>query len=443
MGKTKSELVETFLKSYFALSEVEAYLQKHPSTSLRTKSFNCALTVLASLVLLAALFQFNGAQAQASSRIEVTEVGVSPVFGQQITFAARIQSPIQMVQVSLLFHEAREKITRVEALQLDADGRTSLVYDVSQNVFPPFSNIVFWYQVTFVDGSIETSDIYSVSYNDGRFPWRDITAGPVKVHWYDGDDAFAQSALDAAGAGLLQINEIAPITLDAPVDIYIYSTVEDLQGALRLGGEKWAGGHANPELGVVMTAIPPGDLQSIEMETEIPHELAHVMLYRSLGDGYKNLPAWLIEGLASMVEQYPNADYAQALNLASQNNSLIPFLDLCDSFPPDTGRAFLAYAQSQSFVRYLRETYGTTGLMTLTRQYADGLECEIGATRALGVPLNQLDTHWRETVLGQNVVGVAIRNLSPYVTVMVLILLVPLWGAIDMLRARIKRGKVS
>jgi hypothetical protein len=401
------------------------------------------LYALTGLALIAALISYSGVQAQAVSRIEVTEVGVAPVFGQQITFTARIQSPIQIVQVSLLFHGAREKIMRVETLQLDADGRMSLVYDVSQNVFPPFSNIVFWYQVTFVDGSIETSGIYSVSYIDNRFPWRDITAGPVKVHWYDGDDAFAQSALDAAGAGLLQINEIVPITLDAPVDVYVYSTVEDLQGALTLGGEQWVGGHANPELGIAMVAIPPGDLQSVEMETEIPHELAHVMLYRSLGDGYKNLPAWLIEGLASMTEQYANADYAQALTLASQNNSLIPFSDLCDSFPPDTGRAFLAYAQSQSFTRYLRETYGATGLTALTRQYADGLDCEVGATRALGVPLNQLDTHWRETVLGQNIVGVAIRNLSPYVTIMALILLVPLWGAIDMVRTRRKRERAS
>jgi hypothetical protein len=407
----------------------------------KTKSI--FLYILTGLALIAALTQFSGAQAQAPSRIEVTEVNAAPVFGQQITFTARIQSSIQIIQVSLLFHEARENITRVETLQLDADGRTSLVYDASQNVFPPFSNIVFWYQATFIDGAIETSGVYYVSYNDDRFPWRDVAAGPVKVHWYDGDDAFARSALDAAGTGLLQINEIVPLTLDAPIDIYIYSAIEDLQGALTLGGEKWVGGHADPELGVVMVAIPPGDLQSIEMETEIPHELAHVMVYRSLGDGYKNLPAWLIEGLAAMVEQYPNAEYAQALRLASQNTSLIPFSDLCDSFPPDTGRAFLAYAQSQSFVRYLRETYGTTSLKTLTSQYADGLECEIGATRALGVPLNQLDTHWRETVLGQNVFGVAIRNLSPYVTIMALILLVPLWGAIDMLRARIKRERAS
>jgi len=407
----------------------------------KTKSiFLCMLTVFA---LAAASTRFSGAQAQASSRFEVTEIGVAPVFGQQITFTARIQSSVPILQVSLLFREARETITRVEPLQLDAEGRTSLVYDVSQNVFPPFSYIVFWYQVTFVDGSIEMSGIYSVSYKDDRFPWRDLTANPVAVHWYDGDDAFAQSALDAAGAGLLQINEIVPLTLDAPIDIYIYSTMEDLQGALRLGGEKWMEGYASPELGVVMVAIAPGELQPIEMATEVPHELTHVMIYRSLGDGYKNLPVWLIEGLAAMMEQYPNAEYAQALRLASQNNSLIPFSELCDSFPPDTGRAFLAYAQSQSFVRYLRETYGTTGLMTLTRQYADGLNCAIGVERALGIPLNQLDTRWREAVLGQNVLGVAIRNLSPYVTVMVLILLVPIWGAIDIIRARRKRGRAS
>ena len=404
------------------------------------KIFPYILTVIA---LMAVLIPLNGAQAQALSRIEVTDVAAAPVFGRQITFTARIKASIQIAQVSILFHEAREKVTRVETLQLDADGRTSLVYDASQNLFPPFSNIIFWYQVTLVDGSIETSDIYSVSYNDDRFPWRDTTTGTVKVHWYDGDDAFAQSALDAAGAGLLQINDIVPVTLSVPIDIYIYSTVEDLQGALALGGQKWVGGHTNPELGIVMVAIAPGSLQSVEMETKIPHELAHVMIYRSLGDGYKNLPAWLNEGLASMVEQYPNADYAQALSIASQNNSLIPFADLCDSFPPDTGRAFLAYAQSQSFVRYLRETYGTTGLTSLTHYYADGLACETGATRAFSAPLNELDAHWRETVLGQNVTGVALRNLAPYAAILILILLVPLWGAVDMVRQRRKRDRVS
>ncbi len=177
-----------------------------------------------------------------------------------------------------------------------------------------------------------------------------------------GDDAFGAAALNAAGAGMLAMSEFIPISLTEPVNIYIYSNVTDLQNTLMLGGEEWVGGHANPELGVVLVAVAPGPEQSMELETDIPHELAHVMLYRSLGNKYYSQPAWLLEGIASMVELYPNPDYARALEIASQNDSLLAFEDLCTSFPADAGNAYLAYAQSQSFVTYIRKTYGTSGL---------------------------------------------------------------------------------
>ncbi len=210
-----------------------------------------------------------------------------------------------------------------------------------------------------------------------------------------------------------------------------------------LGGEEWVGGHASPELGIVLVAIAPGERQAIEMETAIPHELTHVMLYRSLGKKYFSQPAWLLEGIASMMELYPNPDYARALEIASQNDSLLAFDDLCVSFPTDAGSAYLAYAQSQSFVSYIRETYGTSGLARLTNSYGDGFPCELGATNALGTPLSQLDARWRESVLGQNAAGVAARNLSPFILLMVLVLVVPIWGAIDMLLQRRKHANKS
>jgi hypothetical protein len=242
---------------------------------------------------------------------------------------------------------------------------------------------------------------------------------------------------------MLAMNEFVPISLAEPVDIYIYSNISDLQNTLLLGGEEWVGGHASPELGVVLAAVAPGESQSIEMETEIPHELAHVMLYRSLGSKYASQPTWLLEGIASMVELYPNPDYARALDIASQNNSLLAFEDLCVAFPTDAGNAYLAYAQSQSFVTYIRETYGTTGLGRLTNSYGDGFPCELGATNALGTPLSQLDSRWRESVLGQNAAGVAARNLLPFLLLMILVLVVPIWGGIDMLLLRRKRAGQS
>jgi len=168
-----------------------------------------------------------------------------------------------------------------------------------------------------------------------------------------------------------------------------------------------------------------------------------VMLYRSLGDTYAAQPLWLLEGIASMVELYPNPDYARALEIASGDNSLLPFESLCASFPADAGNTFLAYAQSQSFVSYIHDSFGSSGLTRLTNSYSEGFGCELGATNALGTPLSQLDVRWRENVLGQNTAGVAMRNLLPFLLLLTLVLMVPLWGAIDLLRQRRRNGNKS
>ncbi|MBI5955197.1 MAG: hypothetical protein HY865_26365 [Chloroflexi bacterium] len=393
------------------------------------------------ILLTVALIPSSASQAQGG--IEVEGAAVSVDFGKSITFTARIRSAIPARQVSLLFRGINETVTRVETVQVAEDGLVSFTYDASQNVFPPFSRIVFWFQATLSDNQTYTSAPITFIYNDSRFPWREMNRNNVTVHWYAGDDAFGATALDAAGAGLSTMSEFIPISLTEPVNIYIYSNVSDLQDTLMLGGQEWVGGHANPELGVVLVAIAPSSSQSIEMETEIPHELAHVMLYRSLGNKYDNQPAWLVEGIASMVELYPNPDYARALEIASGNDSLLAFEDLCTTFPSDAGNAFLAYAQSKSFVTYIRKTYGTTGLGQLLSSYGDGVSCELGATNALATPLSQLDSRWREEVLGQNAVGVAMRNLLPFILLMLLVLIVPIWGSIDLLVQRRKRAKQS
>jgi hypothetical protein len=395
------------------------------------------------ILLMVVSISLNTQQVHGQEGIVVEDAKVAINFGQTITFTAKIKSSIPIKQASLLFRGVNEEATRVETVQVAEDGSVGFTYDASLNIFPPFSWIVFWFQATLTNDQTYTSVPITFPYNDDRFPWRGLSRANVSVHWYAGDDGFGSSALDAAGAGMLAMNELVPISLSDPIDIYIYSNATDLQNTLLLGGEEWIGGEANPKIGVVLVAIAPGVNQSIEMETKIPHELTHVMLYRSLRDKYALQPAWLLEGMASMVELYPNPDYANTLKIASQNNSLLSFENLCASFPADAGSAYLAYAQSQSFVTYIRDTYGTAGLTRLTQAYGDGFTCELGATNALGTPLSQLDTRWRESVLGQNLAGVAARNLSPFILLMVLVLLVPMWGAIDVWMLRKKRGSKS
>ena len=393
------------------------------------------------LITLTALTMFlKPGQAYGQAGLVVEDARAAVNFGQSIIFEAKIKAPLPIQQASLLFRGVDAESTYVETLQPADDGSVSFTYDASLNTFPPFGWIVYWYQATLSDGNTYTSEPSQVQYNDNRFPWRRETRNNVTVNWYAGEDSFGTSALDAADAGMRAMNEIISISITEPVQIYIYSDVADLQNILQPVGQGWVGGHANPQAGVVMVAIAPGSGQFIEMETKIPHELSHIMLYRSLGDSYSSQPAWLIEGIASMVEQYPNPDYARALEIAGENQSLIPFMDLCGSFPTDAGTAFLAYAQSQSFVTYIRDSFGISGLTRLTDSYSDGFNCELGATNALGTSLNQLDTRWRETSLGQNSIGVALRNLSPFILLMGLVLMVPIWGALTILRQRRKNA---
>ncbi|GAB1471534.1 hypothetical protein MASR2M66_24120 [Chloroflexota bacterium] len=388
------------------------------------------------IALLMASLPLKPNQARAQEGIVVENPQAAADFGRQIKFTAKITAASPIQQVSLLFRGANEDAIRVETLTVAADGSVEFIYDASLNVFPPFSWVVYWFQATLSGGKTYTSEPNRFQYVDNRFPWREISQANVTVHWYAGDDAFSVSALNAAGAGLLGMKDIIPISLNEPVHVYIYSIEQDLSDTMLLGGREWAGGHAHADLGVALVAIPPGASQVTEMERLIPHELAHIMLYRWLGEQYEKQPVWLIEGMASMVEVYPNPDYARALEIASANNGLIPFKDLCASFPADSGSAYLAYAQSQSFVTYIRDSFGVSGLTRLISTYSDGFECDLGATKALGSSLNQLDARWRETALGENHGGVAFRNLLPFLLLLGIVLLVPLWSAIDMLRRR-------
>jgi hypothetical protein len=399
------------------------------------------LSQLIAVMLIALTLSLKVSQAHGQVGIVVENAKADVLFGKSVTFTAKITAPLPIKQVSLLFRGANEETTRVETLQLAADGTTSFSYDASLNILPAFGTIVFWYQATLDDGNTYTSPPNEVRYVDNRFTWRENTRANVIVHWYAGDDAFGAAAMDAAAAGMLKISEVYPIALDQPVHVYIYSNVDDLRTTLQFDGPEWAGGHADTQLGIVFTAIAPGDSQRIEMETLIPHELAHVMMYRAIGaDAYNQQPIWLLEGFATSMELYPNLGYDEALKAAAEKEILIPFTDLHGSFPADSGSAYQAYAQSESFFNHIRSAYGNDSISKLTSAYSEGLSPSAAATKALGIPLNQLDANWRETVLGQDVTAVALRNLSPYLVLMALALLVPVWGAIDLFRQRRKRG---
>jgi hypothetical protein len=357
--------------------------------------------------------------------VEISDVSVIYAFGEQAIFQAKIHSNIT-IQQTFLFMLPEGQSTRIVNVTLDDQGQTNLQYDIKNNPVRPFARVAYWYRVTTADGSTLESQKYSFDYIDNRFKWQNLDDSNFQINWYERDLNFGQQALNQAEAGLQSAEKYLPVTPSSPIKIYIYNRATDLQSALQLGQESWVAGEASPDLRVVVISIPTGPDQNLEMERQIPHEITHVLQYQVAGTAYQQLPTWLVEGTASIAELYPDPDYQVALNKATTAGTLLPIETLCTSFPRDASNAYLAYAESASFVRMIHEKYGSSGIQTLMKKYEDGMGCDEGAMAALGSSLPQLQVSWKQEMLGVDSQAVAWQNIAPYLLLLVLLLVVPL-----------------
>jgi hypothetical protein len=213
-----------------------------------------------------------------------------------------------------------------------------------------------------------------------------------------------------------------------------------------MNGFSLAAGKASPDLGVVMVSLSADPNQRIEIQRQVPHEVMHVLLYEKLGDGYENVPVWLDEGLASLVEGTPNPDYYALLQNALEDDALLPMESLCRSFRLEASLFYLSYAQSESFTRFLYDNFGSSGLEVLLEKYADGVECTRGPELALGQTLHRLELSWARELAGEVNLWQALQPLLPWLVLLAAMLGVPLLlavGGYAVTRARPPRRKAA
>lgn len=373
----------------------------------------------------------------------ITESWVEHQFGEYINFYARLESETPIETAVLFFQAANDTHTNVGLAKIKATGDGDYLIQYTHNptdyTLQAYAPVDYYWLITLEGGEQIKSPVYQFDYDDNRFAWNTLEEKPFRIHWYEGDVPFAQSVLDKAQQGLRKAQNLLPLATPSNLKIYVYPDSKTLQSALAPNAQDWIAGHADPELGVIVVALPPGPDQTMLMEQRVPHELMHILLYQATDLGYENLPAWLSEGLASLVELYPNSDYRFVLENANQKDSLIPLNSLCETFPRDASSALLSYAESASFTDYLHSVYGTTGLQKLVTTYANGLDCEHGAQVALGKGLAQLEREWQRDALSKNIAASALNNLLPWVILLFIVLLSPLILFIYRLRAAAHR----
>lgn len=326
-------------------------------------------------------------------------------FAKQITFLLEAATPAQVTKLYLFFVATGGERTdsfEVPFRQEDDTLSATYLHDLRLSPLPPFDTVTFWWEIKY-GGESYTTDRKSFDYVDDRFLWEqlDDEENHITVHWIkeQGDPEFGQTALDIARVSLKDMNAELRAPLPESITIYIYDTQENLNGAMVLAGRNWASGQAHPDLGVIVIAIPQDGFYTSRMERYIPHEVTHLLVYQVVTpEGYNYVPEWLDEGLATANEQLPTPEHALMLEQARLQRQLIPLQDLCVPFPPDAQTAYLAYAQSGSVVKYVRERYGAQGIRDLLAAYANGASCTSGVEEALDISLNTLEIDWQASL---------------------------------------------
>ena len=86
----------------------------------------------------------------------------------------------------------------------------------------------------------------TLTYEDDRFDWKVLEGDLVRVHWYDGDQAFGRSILEMGEKAVRETSELLGVTEEEPIDFYIYADPQAFYGALDPSTQENVGGQALP-----------------------------------------------------------------------------------------------------------------------------------------------------------------------------------------------------
>lgn len=348
-------------------------------------------------------------------------------FGETLNFQISVQGSAPLTGVTLFVRAQGEARTFIGEARLSsgADTLATYAFNLALRPLTPFAKVDYWWEIKDSSGAQLTTEPENFYYEDNRFNWQTATRERVNAHWYQGEHAFGQAALDIAVAALTQANRRIHAPLPDSVNVYVYATSADVQAMLAPIGRAWVGSHADPALGVVIVAVAPGPEAESYLRNEIPHELTHLLVYQATGAHYAQVPSWLNEGWAVMNQEEPNPDAPALLDEARRRGQLLRLSDLCGPFPVDATQAQLAYAESESVVRYISDQHGDTGLAALLAAYADGASCSAGVERGLGLPMSELESQWLQEAVNANPALFKLQALIPWLILVALVLFSP------------------
>lgn len=330
---------------------------------------------------------------------EILDASATATFNQQLEFRAdvRIDAPLRRAEILLEFPGTIGPYVREVAVPAGT-GTQALVFRWSfaqdGHLYPNTRIRASWRLIP-ADGSPPvTGGARAITYTDDRFNWQTLTGSLVRLHWYEGSDAFAKRALAIGEEGVRKVEDLLGVTETEPVDFFIYATSSDFYDAMGPGTRENVGGTAITDIRTLFANIGPAGVDDPWVANVLPHELTHLVFATATDNPYNGPPRWLNEGVA----QYLAAGYRPSdrgeVEAAVADGRIIPLTALGGLFPTSRDPFYLAYAESVAAVDFMVATYGRDALVALIRSYATGVTDDEAFRAALGTDVAGFEGAW-------------------------------------------------
>lgn len=352
---------------------------------------------IAAFLAFCLLFSYGFIGLQSSSA-SVVENDVEINFPASLVFSLDLESAQDVSQVKLHYGTNRDTCGTVSALAYPefttgSSAQARWEWNMLQSGGEPPGTMIWW-QWEYLDnqGRSEFTDRKEILWLDDTHDWKLLEDGLIRFHYYENDTDYAATLKNAAVAALNHLHEDIGMLPDQPVDLYIYSSTQDMRDAV-FYEPGWTGGLAYPEYNILIIGIDPAQLDW--GQTTEAHELTHVLVGDYTFSCLGSTPTWLSEGLAVYGEGGPASSESAFFDYNVMNDTLLSFNVLSGGFSEDPNIADLSYSQSYYMVDYLIQTYGKEKMLTLLQRIKAGDAIDEGLQQAYGFDLSGFQNEWR------------------------------------------------
>ena len=322
-------------------------------------------------------------------------------FPTTLKFSAELGSDTQISRVKLHYGTTQDTCGKVSSLAFPetTPGKRVKVewdWDMRQSGGEPPGATIWWqWEVVDENGNSTMTDRKEITWLDAVHDWKTLTSGLIRLHYYYNSKSYGTELEDAATKALSRLSTDIGIKPDQPIDLYIYSSTQDMKDAI-FYEPGWTGGQAYPEYNIVIIGIEPSNLEWGKA-TEA-HEMTHVLVGDYTFSCLGSTPTWLDEGLAVYGEGGPTSDEVGQFQQSQKDDTLLSFTVLSGGFSEDSSVAGLSYSQSYYMVDYLIKTYGKEKMLELLQGIKDGGDLDDILKQVYGFDLSGFEDDWRTSL---------------------------------------------